>query len=84
MAPTVSRMLQAETGRDRTGSFETRREGDGELGEGVMGEGVGRWEGGGEGEAESGLLRRRTRGLPAGKGRAGAAARGGPQRQRIG
>lgn len=69
---------------NRTGSSETAREGDGELGEGVVGEGARATGGGGEGEAEGGPLRRRARGLPAGKGRARAAAREGPRRQRIG
>lgn len=59
-------------------------------GRGLWGRGLGRREGGrrkGEGkrEAEGGPLRTRARGLPAGKGRAGAAAREGPrQRRRTG
>lgn len=70
MAPTVSRGLRAEIGRAWTGSSETKREGDGELGEGAVGEGA-REKGEGKGEEEGGPLRRRARGLPAGKGRAG-------------
>lgn len=55
-------------------------------GRGLWGRGLGRREGGrrkgvGKGEAEGGPLRRRARGLPAGKGRAGAAAREGPRRR---
>lgn len=50
------------------------------MGEGAWGEGAwekgGRKKGEGKGEKpESGPLRRRAKGLPAGKGRAGAAAR---------
>lgn len=52
------------------------------MGEGAVGEGArdkgGREKGEGRGEAESDPLRRRARGLPAGKGRAGAAVREGP------
>ena len=59
MAPTASPRLRAEAGRATVGSSETRREGDGELGEGAMGERVrekgGREkEGEGEGEGEVG------------------------------
>lgn len=52
-------------------------------GRGPWGRGLGRKEGEGE-EAEGGPLRRRARGLPAGKGRARAAAREGPRPGRTG
>ena len=51
MAQTASPRLRAETGWVTVGSSETRREGDGELGEGAMGERV-REKGGREKEGE--------------------------------